>query len=86
MEAKRCYDPDNVFSSAIPLPRAVWRWIDRKTHELVDEITSMPGDATASILPRIVATARREVRKFDHFRPSQPERARASQEYWNMTA
>ena len=23
MEAKRCYDPDNVFSSAIPLPRAV---------------------------------------------------------------
>jgi hypothetical protein len=26
------------------------------------------------------------VRKFDHFRPSQPERARASEEYWNMTA
>jgi FAD/FMN-containing dehydrogenase len=23
MEAKRCYDPDNVFSSAIPLPRAI---------------------------------------------------------------
>jgi hypothetical protein len=26
------------------------------------------------------------VRKFDHFRPSQPEWARASEEYWNMTA
>jgi hypothetical protein len=26
------------------------------------------------------------VRKFDHFRLSQPEWARASEEYWNMTA